>query len=183
MKAVTLGPPTFTEKLSAAETRVAWVARAALGVLMLSGVGLMFANVIARLVFAAPFYWAEEAAVYLNVWCVFIGVALVTKDNAHLRMDLVLRSLPPRWARVLCVLSWAVTVIVCAVVVFGSWMLLRQLAQANLRSVAMSLPMVAVHAAVFVGFLGTLLVALTGCRRYFNVPQSHEDIGDAGELT
>lgn len=155
--------------------RIASAARACLAVLMLVGVGLMFANVVARYLFAAPFYWAEEAAVYLNVWSVFIGVALVTLGNAHLRMDLVVRSMPAAWRRLLSLLGWMTCVVVCIVVLYGSGLLLQQLWQADLRSVAIGLPMTVVHGAVFVGFLGTLIVLLMEWRRFGDVPQ--EDLG------
>lgn len=155
---------------------VARVAKAVVGTLLLLDVGLMFANVVARHVFSASFFWTEEVAVYLNVWCVFLGAALVTSDNAHLRMDLLVNALPPRLAKGLNVLSLVATVVVCAVVAVSSWLLLLHLWQADLRSVAVGLPMVAVHAAVFVGFIAMLVAAVVGWRRAI----STERDGEAG---
>jgi TRAP-type C4-dicarboxylate transport system permease small subunit len=150
------------------------VAKGFVATLLLLGVGLMFANVVARHLFAAPFYWTEEVAVYLNIWCVFVGAALVTRENAHLRMDLLVHALPSRWAARLNALSLIATVIVCAVVAFSSWTLLGQLWQADLRSVAVGLPMVVPHLAVFVGFVAMLVAALFTWRRAIH-PTSEPD--------
>jgi len=154
---------------------IARVAKACVGTLLLLDVGLMFANVVARHVFSASFYWTEEVAVYLNVWCVFLGAALVTRDNGHLRMDLLVNALPKRPAAVLNALSLVATVIVCAVVAVSSLMLLRQLWQADLRSVAVGVPMVAVHAAVFVGFAAMLVAAVLSWRRFITPTHGDEE--------
>jgi len=158
--------------------------KAVIAVLLLAGVGLMFANVIARHFFDAPFYWAEEAAVYMNVWCVFIGAVLVSLENTHLRMDLLVTALSKRHARWLNIVSLVATVIACAVVSFGSWALLRQLWRADLRSVAIGMPMVVPHAAVFVGFVAMLIVTVLAWRRVLDGSRGHDGDcdGDLGEL-
>ena len=155
-------------KRSPITIRIGKLAEGLVGLLLILGVVLMFANVLARHLFAAPFYWAEEVAVYMNVWCVFLGVALVTRRNAHLRMDLVLKAVPARVARVLNTASWLATLLVSAVVVWCSATMLLQLWEADLRSVAIGLPMVVPHLAVFVGFLATFIVAVVNRRRFID---------------
>lgn len=158
--------------------------KAAIALLLLAGVGLMFANVVARHFFDAPFYWAEEAAVYMNVWCVFLGAVLVSLENAHLRMDLLVSALSVRHARWLNVLSLVATLIACAVVSVGSWALLKQLWRADLRSVAIGMPMVVPHAAVFVGFVAMLIVTALTWRRVVDgsSERNKEFSDDPGEL-
>lgn len=165
--------------------KVDWDARlyshgkALVGLLMILGVLLMFANVVARHVFAAPFYWTEEVAVYLNIWCVFLGVALVTRNNCHLRMDLLLKAVPPRYAKMLNTASWLGTLLVSGVIVVASWMLLAQLWAADLRSVAVNLPMVVPHFAVFSGFLLTFVIALLKWRMF--IEGRNEELTDPVE--
>lgn len=149
------------------------------GLLMILGVLLMFANVVARHVFAAPFYWTEEVAVYLNIWCVFLGVALVTRNNCHLRMDLLLKAVPPRYMKLLNTASWLGTLLVSGVIVVSSWMLLAQLWAADLRSVAVNVPMVVPHFAVFTGFLATFVIALVKWRMF--VEGKNEELTDPVE--
>jgi len=160
---------------------VGHLARGLVGLLLILVVLLMFANVVARHVFSASFYWAEEVAVYLNVWCVFLGVALVTRANGHLRMDLLLHALPARYKRSLNMAAWLTTLLVSAVIVGCSASLLVQLWQAELRSVAVGLPMVVPHLAVFVGFLATFLVALFNRRLFLEGHSEKLELDDPSD--
>ena len=52
--------------------------RALIATLILVGVAINFANVISRYLFNFALFWAEEAMVFIIVWCVFIGAIAVT---------------------------------------------------------------------------------------------------------
>ena len=52
----------------------------------------LFAQVIARYVFNAPFSWAEEFATLLFSWIIFLGAAAVQRTDSHLSVD-ALRTL------------------------------------------------------------------------------------------
>lgn len=54
--------------------------------LALSG-GAMFAQVIARYGFDAPFVWAEEFATLMFSWVIFLGAAAVQRSDSHLSVD------------------------------------------------------------------------------------------------
>jgi TRAP-type C4-dicarboxylate transport system permease small subunit len=114
----------------------------------------------------------------MNVWCVFIGAVLVTLENTHLRMDLLVYALSKRRARWLNLISLVATVIACGVVSAGSWALLRQLWRADLRSVAIGVPMVVPHAAVFVGFVAMLIVTVLAWRRVLDGTHGHDGDSD-----
>ena len=49
---------------------------------------------VARYVFLAAFYWAEEVMVYLAIWSIFLAAAAVAYDGRHLTMDLFAARLP-----------------------------------------------------------------------------------------
>ncbi len=80
-------------------TRLLSLIRALLGTLMLAAVAINFANVVGRYAFSAPIFWAEEALVFMNVWCVLLGAGIVAHANAHLRMDAFEAIAPPRVKR------------------------------------------------------------------------------------
>lgn len=93
----------------------AWIVRlsgwliAALVAAMLAAV---VANVIARYAFRAPFVWAEEVAIYLMIWIVFLGLGLGLRHGAHVAVTLfsdVLQVSSPRLARLVRVLAWLAT--------------------------------------------------------------------------
>jgi len=55
----------------------------------------MFAQVIARYVFNAPFAWAEEFATLLFSWIIFLGAAAVQRTDSHLSVDTLRALLGP----------------------------------------------------------------------------------------
>ena len=60
-------------------------------------IAVNFANVVARYVFLASIYWADEVMVFLAIWSIFLAAAAVTYDGRHLTMDLFSARLSPRW--------------------------------------------------------------------------------------
>ena len=63
------------------------VLRAAAGLALALSGSAMFAQVIARYVFNAPFAWAEEFATLLFSWTIFLGAAVVQRTDSHLSVD------------------------------------------------------------------------------------------------
>ena len=57
-------------------------------ILLLGAIAINFANVIARYLFLASIYWADEAMVFLVIWSIFLAAVAVTYDGGHLTMDL-----------------------------------------------------------------------------------------------
>jgi TRAP-type C4-dicarboxylate transport system permease small subunit len=133
-----------------------------LGVVLLGGVGLNLANVIARYVFSAPIFWAEEVMVYAMIWACFIALPAVTYQNAHLRMDLfymAMRSRPRRLVDLVTVLIYGACGLFAA---YYSYRVVAVLAANSQMSVAAGLPMAAVHAALPIGF--ALMVVAVAAR-------------------
>src|SRR5260370_22850549 len=62
---------------------------------MLIAVALNAANIVGRYVFFRPIASAEEIMLFLLVGTVFLGNAIVGLEGKHLRMDVLLHSLPP----------------------------------------------------------------------------------------
>jgi TRAP-type C4-dicarboxylate transport system permease small subunit len=134
------------------------VIRALLGVLILAGVALNFANVVGRYVFLAPIIWAEEVLVFIMVWCVMLGATLVTWEDQHLRMDAVHHLTPPRIRRWLNVVSTLVFLGVGLFVLVQSLRVLILAAGTGQRSVVADIPMVVPFAAIPLSF--AIIVAM-----------------------
>ena len=71
------------------------VLRTAAGVALALSGSAMFAQVIARYVFDAPFAWAEEFATLLFSWIIFLGAAAVQRTDSHLSVDTLRARLGP----------------------------------------------------------------------------------------
>jgi TRAP-type C4-dicarboxylate transport system permease small subunit len=139
--------------------------RVLLGSLMLLAVAINFANVVGRYAFSAPIFWAEEALVFLDVWCVLLGAALVAQSNTHLRMDAFEAILPRALRRWADMLTMALLGAVALLLVWISGGIVAGMAQSDQRSVALELPMALPYAALPTGFALIALIALARLAR------------------
>jgi TRAP-type C4-dicarboxylate transport system permease small subunit len=95
--------------------------RVAIGILLAASVVLNLANVVGRYALHHPIVGAEELMVFLMVGFVFIGVAVVSYEGRHIKMDIMLDLLPPTTQRVvramveICAIGVAATLIWLAV--------------------------------------------------------------------
>jgi len=140
--------------------------RAVLGVLILTGVVLNFANVVGRYVFFAPIIWAEEVLVFIMVWCVMLGATLVTWENQHLRMDAVHHLAPPRVRRWLDLVGALAFLLAGAFVLVQSFRVFILAAGTGQRSVVADVPMVIPFAAIPLSF-AIIVAMLVGRFRRF----------------
>jgi TRAP-type C4-dicarboxylate transport system permease small subunit len=154
---------------------ILWVIRAILGTLILAGVVLNFANVIGRYVFWKPIIWAEEILVFIMIWCVMLGAALVTWENAHLRMDAVYQVVSPRVRRWLNLVSTVAFLVVAIFVLVQSTRVVALVASTGQQSVVAEVPMVIPYGALPVSF--AVIVALLIWRFTGFVRAGTEDTG------
>jgi TRAP-type C4-dicarboxylate transport system permease small subunit len=132
----------------------------ALGLAFIAAVCLNFANVVGRYAFGRAIFGADEVQTYVMVWMAFVGAAVVTWRQAHLRMDVLVTALP-RWMRSALRFVELVLMLATAGFVFHqSWQYAAQMAAMGRRSDAAAIPMALPHSAVAVGFALIALVAL-----------------------
>ncbi len=74
-----------------------------LGVTVLITTVTIFAQVVFRYVFSSPIYWADEFAVLVFAWMIFIGTVVATKYNELISVDTFLRMFPQRLQVVLTI--------------------------------------------------------------------------------
>src|SRR3981189_2918740 len=74
--------------------RVARVIELALAVAFIFAVLLNFANVIGRYLLGISLIGSDEVQIFIMVGMTFLGAAVVTRRNLHLRMDVLVRFLP-----------------------------------------------------------------------------------------
>ncbi len=75
----------------------------------------MFSQVVFRYLLNQSLYWSEEIVRYLFVWLVFIGGALVTREDGHIGIDYLINIIPFRLA---IILRLTASLVVVAVSVF-----------------------------------------------------------------
>ena len=81
---------------------------------------LNFVNVIGRYVFARTLAWGDEVQVFIMVAMAFLGAAVVTWRNLHLRMDMLARSMPGRVRAALVAVELLVVLVLAGLVLVQS---------------------------------------------------------------
>ena len=142
--------------------RLAQVVGWLVALMLLVAVAINFSNVVGRYVFDQPIGWAEEAMGLLQIGLVVIGAALVTRGNAHLRMDAAEHLMPAGLRRWLEVGAGILTVAVAVVVVVKSWDIVGAMRMTDSRTVVLEIPLAVPYGAFFVGFA---LIALFAALR------------------
>ena len=131
----------------------------AMGCLMLGGVAICFANVVARYFFGFALFWAEEVMVFLTIWGVFLGLVAATYEGAHLNMDLFSASFRGRLRITLNAIAAAALLACCIFMVVQSWTVVSLQLAAGAVSVSAGVPRWIPNAALLAGF-GLAAVAL-----------------------
>jgi TRAP-type C4-dicarboxylate transport system permease small subunit len=150
-------------------------------ILLLAAVAINFTNVVARYLFLASIYWADEAMVFLVIWSIFLAAIAVTCDGSHLTMDLFSTRLRPRAQRALDGAIAAVCLATFAFMSWQAWTVVRTLTRNDQRSIALDIPIAVPHAALLIGFaLMALAVAVrVGLGHRIIKPMSPDDVTSA----
>lgn len=165
----------MTDKLLRLVRALVAVIGALSGILLVASVALNFANVIGRYFFNASIPWAEEAMLFLMVGCVFLGNGVVAWSGRQIRMDVVVRMLPPKVREALDLFSELVFLITAITIVIFAWPVIRDLAEFDQRSQAADFPLAIPQAMVPIGlsimaFLVAVRLLVPQRRRKSQIP-------------
>lgn len=127
-------------------------------VLLLLILILTFAQVIARFVFNAPFFWTEELARHSYVWLSFVAAMVAMNDRSHITVELFEERMSRFGRLVLNCLGFAAVVVACLILVAGSWMTLIE--RSDGRSPALGIPTTLLYGVVYVAFVVMAIHAL-----------------------
>ncbi len=136
--------------IRAIELTLAWV--------LLGAIVLNFANVVGRYVFARTIFGADEVQIYGMIWIAFVGAAVVAWHGEHLRMDVLVKSMPAGFARALRIVELALVIVLAGFVVHVSTR--YALSMVDVKSSIGGIPMWIPHLAVAVGYLMIGLICL-----------------------
>ena len=129
------------------------VPRFIIGMAILSGIAINFANVIGRYAFLEPIIWAEEIMIYIMVWTVFVGAVLVSYEGQHLKMDFFSIMLPSPYKEIINFIAAVAVLLVCIYVIPNNWTVVEMMFVNDQRSVVSEVPMVIPHFALLLGFV------------------------------
>ncbi len=82
---------------------------------------LTFIQVILRYIFNTGLFWALEATLYMFGWLVLLGISYGVRTHAHIGVDLLAKSLPPRPRRILGLIITALALLYTGLMFYGSY--------------------------------------------------------------
>jgi TRAP-type C4-dicarboxylate transport system permease small subunit len=145
--------------------RVARVIELTLALAFIFAVLLNFANVVGRYLLGISLIGSDEVQIFIMVGMTFLGAAVVTRRNLHLRMDVLVQFFPATIQLLLRVLEQLLLITLAGFVLTQSFFYARQMLRIGRTSDMAGIPMWIPHATVAFGFGLMLVVAVWGLIR------------------
>ena len=145
--------------------RIARVIELALALAFILAVLLNFANVVGRYLLGLSLLGSDEVQVFIMVAMTFLGAAVVTRRNLHLRMDVLVRFLPKPVQVGLRIAEQLLLVTLAAFVLMQSYDYAQRMFRIGRTSDMAGVPMWIPHGTVTLGFALVLIVAVWGAVR------------------
>jgi TRAP-type C4-dicarboxylate transport system permease small subunit len=138
---------------------VARVIELVLALAFITAVLLNFSNVVGRYVFGISLLGSDEVQVFIMVGMTFLGAAVVTRRNQHLRMDVLVRFMPPAVQMLLRIAEQLLLVTLAGFVLSQSYYYASQMLRLGRASDMAGVPMWIPHGTVALGFGLMLIIA------------------------
>ena len=142
--------------------RVARAIELTLAVAFIFAVLLNFANVVGRYLLGISLIGADQVQIFIMIAMTFLGAAVVTRRNMHLRMDVLVRFFPRPMQTLLRVIEQLLLIALAGFVLSQSWFYARQMLRIGRTSDMAGVPMWIPHGIVALGFALILIVAVCG---------------------
>jgi TRAP-type transport system small permease protein len=140
--------------------RIARAIELVLAIAFIFAVLLNFTNVVGRYLFGISLLGSDEVQVFIIVGVTFLGAAVVTRRNQHLRMDVLLQFMPEPLRLALRAAEQLLLIAIAGFVLTQSFFYARQMLRIGRTSDMAGVPMWIPHGAVALGFALILIVTI-----------------------
>lgn len=89
------------------------------GIFFITGLGLMFYEVLMRYVFDSPTTWINETASIIVVWGILLGLSIGLRDNHHISVDIFYTILPKRIQKIVDIFANLVGISFCIFFIYN----------------------------------------------------------------
>jgi TRAP-type C4-dicarboxylate transport system permease small subunit len=142
--------------------RVARAIELTLAVAFIFAILLNFANVIGRYLLGISLIGSDEVQIFIMVAMTFLGAAVVTRRNLHLRMDVLVQFFPTPIQVLLRILEQLLLIALAGFVLTRSYIYASQMLRIGRTSDMAGVPMWIPHGTVALGFALMLIFAVCG---------------------
>jgi len=120
-------------------------------IILINMVAVITLQITMRYIFNSPLKWSEELARFSYGWFCLFGIALVTKERAHLTISFITDKLPSKIQYVLNIFSLLIMLVFFVLV---SWSTLElPKIQGNIRAYSLGVPFYILHLSIIPGFV------------------------------
>lgn len=123
-----------------------------IAIMLVGLVAIMSLQVFMRYVMNSSLAWPEELSRYLFIWICFIGISYSTREDLHLKVDIVFEYISKRMKNILLIISDLSILIFSIFMIIGGIDAYMTMAESMQTSSAMKLPFKFVYLALPVGF-------------------------------
>lgn len=119
----------------------------------------VFAQVVARYVFEVALHWTEEVAAISMVWAVYMGASLCVRERFHIRILVVVASLPEKFGRFLIFIADGCWAFFCLFMLWVSWDYLAVMWKFTAKSPSLGINQFYPQSILIIGY-GLMLIRL-----------------------
>ena len=116
---------------------------------------IVFVQVVMRYFFESSLSWSEEAARYMFIWLIYLGISYAAKHDLHIKVDMLLNVnfMSTLDKKILCLFSDFVFLFFASVIVYLGYEYTEVLFQRNQKTASLfGLPIWVIYAAFPVGY-------------------------------
>jgi TRAP-type C4-dicarboxylate transport system permease small subunit len=107
-----------------------WIISVISAVFIAVMVSILFYAVVMRYVLHSPPEWSIEITRFMFVWMIFFAASLVSRDDTHLNINVLVEWMPARFQKAVRVLNFFLALVFCCVLVYQGLKIYPKVAQA-----------------------------------------------------
>lgn len=133
---------------------------ALIGVTVIIGMQIFLRNFL-----EVNFSWTGELAIYMNIWLVFLGSAIVFKESEHVKMDFFMDKFNSKINRIVNIFNKIITIAFFIVFLYSAFTIIGNI---DAKTPALGLPYVYFFAPAIIAFLFMVIIAVVELLKLFN---------------
>jgi TRAP-type C4-dicarboxylate transport system permease small subunit len=104
--------------------------------------------IVLRYLLDRPIGWSEEISIYLMIWAVFLGTAYTLKEDAHIGVDLLMKTIPEYMRPFFLLFQYVVAILFLSVLFYKGIEMVNLAYVLDTRSMAIDFPLYISYLAV-----------------------------------
>ncbi len=160
------------------------------GIFLISGLALIFYEVIMRYVFNSPTTWIAEISSVMVTWGILFGLTVALRDKHHICVDLLYTLFPKAFQRLIDYFANAVGIVFCTIITWGGITLVQNTIATGQKSMDTGIALWVYYLAIpisgillVVRFIENVIVVWKSSKSSIIVEKIHVDEEESNEYS